>query len=134
MSKWKTGRSHQVILGYPHIASPLEVIYDEQDRTIAYAVNKEDAVMICKAHNRNNRPLMGEQIETGMTVRTLVDSETSDHFPKGTICKVGQKGRAFEPPPLDVLFWVEKDFTRTDGSVICVSDPFYADELEIVTQ
>lgn len=127
MSKWTTGPARQVIRGYAHIADPLEIIYDEHRNVVAYVTDKDSAISICKLHNQKTNPPMTAQIETGMTVRTLTDGVTTDHFPTGTVCKVESKERQHDGT---FMLWVTKPFTRTDGSIVQVREPFFADELE----
>ena len=74
-------------------------------------------------------------IETGATVRCKIDSDTSNQFPAGTICKVHSKEwMPGNKPPLDFIIWVSKEAKRSDGETILHRAPFYQDELELVNE
>lgn len=71
-------------------------------------------------------------IETGSTVRNLVDGQTSDKFPVGTIGRIEQKVAMHDKKPLDFLYWVVRNEKRSDGVDVVYREPFYADELELL--
>jgi len=79
MSNWKTGIAQQRFQKYPHIAEPLEVIYDEDGKDIAYATNKIAAFAIVDAINSKGDLLKSVKALLDIIHDDLTHARQEDH-------------------------------------------------------
>lgn len=79
MNNWTTGRAQQRFQKYPHIPNPMEIVYDEKGKEVAYVADKVAAFAIARAINSKGDLLKSVKALLDIIHDDLTHARQEDH-------------------------------------------------------